>query len=286
MSNKRLIARLYGGLGNQLFIYAAARALASRNEVPLYLDTISGFENDTLYRRNYLLNHFPIKAHILPRAETLTGPFGKLRFRWLRWAEGKKEFRRRTFINESPLVFDQRLLDFRIINQLQIEGYWQSYRYFQKESDLIARDLSSPRLPSAEKLHENAICSGSSVSIHIRRSQLSHPLGVDYYEKAIHWMSQNISNPVWIVFSDSSSDAYAILPKTINAHYVIRNTSDDKTIEDFTLMRMCKHHIIANSTFSWWAAWLSTGEDKRVVAPKPGPNWGHDGLLPPDWTTF
>jgi len=281
-----VIARLHGGLGNQLFIYATARALSLRSGVPLKLD-VGNFSLDRVFRRRFLLDRFCIQAVVLPPIVTYTGQLGRrLRSRWLRFSEARKPFQQRKYLAENGPGFDDRLLGLRVRNRVCLDGYWQSYRYFEDHAASIASELTIKRLPDDDLNLATRIQSTNAVSIHVRQTQITSLMDASYYKTAIQWVQGRVRDPVFYVFSDDAPKARTLLPEGLTACFIDRDPDKDKSVEELCLLRLCHHHIIANSTYSWWGAWLGAAHDKLVVAPKPCLHWGHDGLIPPAWITL
>ena len=281
-----VIARLHGGLGNQLFIYATARALSLRNGVSLQLD-VGNFSLDRVYQRRFLLDRFCIQAQVLPPIVTYTGQLRRrLHSRWLRFSEARKPFQQRKYFAENGFGFDDRLLGLRVRNKVCLDGYWQSYRYFEDHAAIIGSELRIKQLPDEVLNLATRIQSTNAVSIHVRQTQISSPMDGSYYTTAIRWVQGRVRDPVFFVFSDDALKARALLPEGLAACFIDRDPNKDKSVEDLCLLRLCHHHIIANSTYSWWGAWLGAAPDKLVVAPKPCLSWGHDGLIPPAWITL
>ena len=136
----KVIVRILGGLGNQLFCYAAARRLALVNDAELVLDTVSGFTYDRVYRRQYQLDHFNIPCRKATPTERLE-PFGRLR-RWLlRTWNRRLPFEKRSYIFQEGLDFDPRLLEFKPRGTVYLEGYWQSEKYFKDVEDIIRQEF-------------------------------------------------------------------------------------------------------------------------------------------------
>ena len=137
----KIIPRLFGGLGNQLFIFAAARRLALANHAELVIDAVTGFAHDTLYQRHYQLNHFNIPCRMATAAERLE-PFGRLRRKILCQWNKRKPFEQRSYLAQDANVdFDPRLLHFNPRGTAYLEGYWQSEGYFKDVAVTIRQDL-------------------------------------------------------------------------------------------------------------------------------------------------
>jgi hypothetical protein len=176
-----------------------------------------------------------------------------------------------------------------------LKGYWQSPKYFAPIENMIRRDLRVRTPLSGEnKAIAGRIGDSVAVSLHVRRgdyvtseitSQYHGTCGAEYYYKAEQLLRDRLGRFILFVFSDEPAWAEANL-RFASSTVFVRHNGPDQHHEDMRLMSMCKHHIIANSTFSWWGAWLCQNPEKIIVAPK---NWfreaGHrtDDLIPPDW---
>lgn len=269
-----IVVKIIGGLGNQLFQYALARKLSIIKNIDVFLD-ISEFEKYTL--RTYQLNHFNVKLNLISKDEnkkiqpTIIDRFVD------RYSQLGKfvPYKYRTFFKESSLRFDKKI--FTIGKEAYLDGYWQSERYFQDIRDTLLTDLT-PRYPLEEKTIETAkyIRSSESVCIHIRRGDyVTNPTtnayhglcSLNYYLKSIEYLVSHISNTVFFVFSDDIEWAKKNL-KGVEPVFFVENRQNLGDIQDFYLMTQCKHFIIANSSFSWWGAWLSDNNEKMVIAPK------------------
>lgn len=288
----KIILRVFGGLGNQLFSYAAARRLAEVNNSELLINHISGFSLDKKYKRKYQLNNFSItcrKANYLERLE----PFGQTRrYLYAKWNKSLP-FEKKFFLTEEGLGFDPRLINLKVSNKLYIEGYWQSENYFKDIESIIRRDLviDPPRDILNLKLSK-IIESKIAVAVHIRFFQNfldKNKYNKRYYDNAINIFNNRIKNVHFFIFSDHPKIAQKLIsiPKdrfTLIGH----NKGEENAYADLWLMSKCKHFIIANSTFSWWGAWLSNNSNKLIIAPKKiilsGEGaWGFKGMLPDSW---
>jgi hypothetical protein len=292
--NKKIIVRMLGGLGNQLFCYAAARRLALVNDAELVIDDETGFSRDFAYRRRYALDVFSFRARKATNAEKLK-PFDRVRRQLLRYGSSKIEFARRRYLVEELDDFDRRLLDRQVLGTLYMEGYWQSELYFKDVAEKIREDLVIK--PPSDQLNvgmRDSIQKSNSVGIHLRWFDKDGSVGEnnvvnDYYSNAISAIQSAIPDPHFFVFSDDPAAAARrldILPQ--NTTFIGHNTTDGMAFADLWLMSQCKHNIIANSTFSWWAAWLGERSDKMIIAPNPtkmarASAWATEGLLPNRW---
>ncbi|MFP5223893.1 MAG: alpha-1,2-fucosyltransferase [Acidobacteriota bacterium] len=269
-----VLVRLLGGLGNQMFQYAAGRALADRHGVELALD-LTAFETYGL--RRYELDAFAIRARVATPEdlEPYAAPAA------------------RTF-QEQCFSFNAGLPD--LTPPVRLEGYWQSERYFQDIKDALRADFTLRRpldAPNREMLARIGDC--ASVSLHVRRGDyVSNPvtnefhgvLGLEYYRAAVACVADREPEPHLFVFSDDPQWAQANLDLGHPATFVAHNDPDHGWL-DMRLMSACRHHIIANSSFSWWGAWLGSRPDGIVAAPR---RWFNQGpcdtgdLFPEGWT--
>jgi hypothetical protein len=270
-----VIVRLLGGLGNQMFQYAAGRALADRLGAELLLDTRSldhALARNPYTRRAYALEPFNVRARLATAADLECWPVWVveigLRLRFVR-----PLFRRWRF--ESGIAYDASVLALR--EPVCLIGYWQSERYFVEIAGGIRADftLRQPLADANAELLELAR-SGLSVGLHVRRgdfvnlndaAQVHGLCSIDYYRRAIGLVRARSPECHFLVFSDDPQWARAELPLGPTAIFVTGNAETPE--QDLALMRACKHHIIANSSFSWWAGWLGYSPEQIVIAPAP-----------------
>ncbi len=293
MYKKIIIARIKGGLGNQLFCYAAARRLALMNNAQLIIDDITGFVRDRLYKRKYMLDHFLIPVRKAKPIERLE-PFERYRRAFLKWINKRKPFFSRSYLEQEGIDFDERILTFRVKKRLYLDGLWQSERYFKDIEQIIRNDLRI--IPPSDELNQKMaqdINNNNSVAIHMRwfnepSKESKYNISSDYYMRAISIIEQKSRCPKYFVFSDNIGLAQSklILPENKTV-LVLQNKNSEDAYADLWLMTQCKHFITANSTFSWWGAWLGSQKGKIVVTPvaniKGDAAWGFSGLIPPDW---
>jgi hypothetical protein len=293
MYSKKVVARIKGGLGNQLFCYAAARRLAAVNDAELILDSVTGFSRDTLYRNEFQLGAFSIPARIATKSERLE-PFERYRRGLWKIRSRMQRFEQRKYIEQGGLDFDPRLLNIRIKNTVYLDGLWQSEKYFDDIRNVIVNDLriQPPRdadnLATAKEIRET-----ESVAIHVRwfdsPGQTSqYNSAADYYRRAIRWTEDRVKSPRYFIFSDNPDAAVQLLGiPASSASSVTCNQAKNRSVFDLWLMAQCRTIITANSTFSWWGAWLAEGTSHFTVTPRMSVRgktaWGFSGLVPDRW---
>lgn len=290
----KVIPRIRGGLGNQLFEYAAARRIALVNNAQLVLDSVSGFQFDHAYQQRYQLEHFNITAPLATPAERLE-PFERVRRYVMRCISQQVPFDKRKYIQQEGNEFDSRLLQLKLRGDLYIEGYWQSENYFADIAQLIRNDLIiKPPLDTLNLQTSRIIQSCTAVAVHVRffdtpSKNEQNNADAYYYAAALELMKERVPDAHYFLFSDNVDAARSLIRLSDHQITVVSHNQGDATAyADLWLMTQCKHFIIANSTFSWWGAWLSAHKDKIVIAPGfvvqgSKTAWGFDGLLPEQW---
>jgi hypothetical protein len=270
-----VIVRLTGGLGNQMFQYAAGRALADRLGAELLLDT-RAFGNPLAFqdytRRAYALSPFKLRAKLATAQDLKHWPVWPVEI-GMRLRVVRPLFRRWHF--ESGINYDPTLPALR--EPVCLVGYWQSERYFIDIADRIRADFALAQAMSGENARLLELAqSGHSVGLHVRRgdfvslndaAQVHGLCSVDYYRRAIGLVRDRYPECRFLVFSDDTPWARAELPLGASAVFVEGNERQPE--QDLALMSACRHHIIANSSFSWWAAWLGYSPEQMVIAPTP-----------------
>ena len=276
-----LIARITGGIGNQLFQYAFVRSLSIKFNKKFKLD-LSWYRDYDKYeesinpnaatKREYLLDKFNITENLLNRL------YLSISYRLNNYPSLKK-------ITNYPLIryFSYKTItesDFDIeridnYNNIYLNGFWQNSNLLEEYRDTLEKDVTlKTTLSEKNKLYLNRIEDSNSIAIHFRRGDLlSRPVAVadqpsstdDYYYNAVNIMNEKVNNPELFVFSDDIRWIEKNYKFDIPTTYI---NSDGPDYEHFNLMCYCKHQIIANSTFSWWAAWLNNNQEKIVISPK------------------
>lgn len=292
--DKTIVVRLVGGIGNQLFTYAAARRLSLVRDMELVIDHISGFQSDYDYKRTYQLHHFSIPCRLATPNERFE-PFSLLRRAIKKRVSKFQSFEKRTYITQEKVEFDQRLLDLNPKKSIHLEGYWQSERYFYDVKETIKKELNIQKPKTLPDLNlAGQIKKSHSVAIHLRFFEQTSKDGnknvtEKYYTKAIEIVKNKLNNPHFFVFSDKPELANQFFKK-IESDYTIvsHNNTDNLAWKDLWLMRQCSAFIIANSTFSWWGAWLSDVDSELIIAPQTKKTmwWGFDHLISENWNTI
>ena len=259
-----IIVQLLGGLGNQLFQYAMAKSLALEKKQQFSID-ISSFKYYKLH--HYALDHFNIEKKVYKKPN-----------RYVKKMIGF--FKKTTYYKEKDFYFNASIFDINESN-IYLEGYFQSEKYFVKYEKEIRKDFEiiSPLKKQTQEILQY-IEKVNAVSLHIRRGDyLQHKIHntnkTDYYKTAMVVMESKVDNPVYFIFSDDMPWAKENF-KT-NCETIFVDCNDALTnFEDLKLMSACKHNIIANSSFSWWGAWLNTNKQKIVIAPQ---LWYNDNTI-------
>ncbi len=297
-TTNRVISRIKGGLGNQLFCYAAARRLSLANNAELVIDDVSGFVRDYAYQREYQLDHFNIPCRKAAACERLE-PFSRVRRMLKRKWNQRLPFSQRAYMQQEGVDFDPRLLRVKPHGTVYLEGYWQSEDYFRDVVATIRQDLQIKPPTDATNLAMAAqIQRCTAVAVHVRffdepQASGSNNAPGDYYIRAVKKMDSLVPDAHYFVFSDRSEAARACIPLSDGRLTLVsHNQGDAVAYADLWLMSQCKHFVIANSTFSWWGAWLAARSDKQVIAPRFGVNhrfvttqWTSQRLLPDEWHT-
>jgi hypothetical protein len=288
-----IITHVIGGLGNQMFQYAAGRALSLARRGQLCLDT-QDFEGYTLHNGFELHRIFNIDVPLATARDVR---------QVLKW-RAFSPLRRKLFHTRFAKFRGERLFVDSLSNHryqladmpdtCYLMGNWQSERYFVQVADTIRADFSFKVLPSGRNAElANLIGKTTAVSLHVRRGDIAlnpaslavHGLcPLDYYRRAIEYVIARIAKSEFLIFSDDMAWVRENLQVNYPCHYVDHNKGLD-SYNDMRLMSLCHHHIIANSSFSWWGAWLNPNVDKIVVAPQRwfAANYDSSDIVPSSW---
>ena len=285
-----------GGLGNQLFQFATGYALARKFNCPLKLD-LTRYKS-TQEKRQFSLSELNLPFEIAREKEVAQWQhIYRLPKKWMRkWGLTGALYPSGMFL-ERMYGFDQAINQVR--PPIYLYGYWQTEKYFLDLADNLRGIIQTPNLGPPFLSIVERIESQITVSIHIRmgdysdgstKNKFSGSCKPDYYHQAIDYMKQFFPSAKFLIFSDNPEQAKSLL--TIDPDSLLPSSHHASPIEDLTLMSYCHHHIIANSSFSWWGAWLNTKPGKLVIAPR---RWfsrnylrKHDlyDILPPNWLTL
>ncbi len=311
-----IIVRFLGGLGNQMFQYAAGRCLAERFHQELKLDLSAFNQMKGVTPRHYELQIFRIHEKFVtpPEITRYTGETGltRLLLRGARRLVVKQKytplvdalyerfinmlmpFRKKRYLREKSCEFNPKI--YATPGNCLMEGFWQSEKYFRDIEAIIRKEFTLKCPLEGINLHiAQNISQSPSVSIHVRRGDYvtlesarerhGDICDLAYYQKAIKIIAGKISAPHFFVFSDDIPWVKANLEIPFPVSYVDHNQGG-KSYEDMRLMSLCKHNIIANSSFSWWGAWLNQNKKKVVIAPN---RWWNDPMsnskdvIPESW---
>jgi len=281
-----------GGLGNQMFQYALGKSLAINNSDKLKIDRA---EYKTYKLHNYGLGVFNLNESFADKKECDEIRFEKCTIveRIVRRMLGKMRRKTNNYVAEKSFRFDSEIL--KLTGNKYLEGYWQSEKYFVLFKEEIRANFTlKHEMNEANAEMYKKITGINSVSFHIRRgdyvsdSKTKAYHGVDlkqYYADAIILIKEKVKNPYFFIFSDEPKWVIENFKGEFN--FTVVDCNSGKTgYEDMRLMSACKHNIIANSSFSWWGAWLNNNPGKIVTAPK---NWFTDksidttDLIPETW---
>lgn len=290
-------------MGNQMFQYAVGRSLTEQHKTSLKLDLtflLNRLPRKDFVFRDYDLGIFDIieNPNFLSRLAMKNKIARDISYPALRlYLQARNVFDKKYWARERQnYLFDENVL--KLPDDVYLDGYWQSYKYFEKISGIIRKEFTfKANFSKKESEMAREIQSVSSVCVNIRRSDyVSNPvnskffeaLGIDYYKQADAIIKSRVSDPRFFVFSDDTDWCKNNLNFGDNTTFVGHEYAGDRFQSYLRLMTLCKHYIIPNSTFAWWAAWLNTSPDKIVIAPK---QWVTDkninintsDLIPPSW---
>lgn len=288
-----IVANLIGGLGNQMFQYACGRALSLRTGQGLQLAT-DQFEGYSLHNGFELQRVFNIDVQLVDEhvLKSLLGWQSNAKLRHLlgrpsmRWANGK------AWCNEPYFQYWPGIN--RYNGSCYLHGYWQSEKYFADFQHIIRQDFSF-NLPwdDLDSQVRDRMCEGASASLHIRRGDYQKgknkhvfaSVDENYYIRAVTALREKFPDINLFAFSDDPAWVDEVLGPKLGGVHIVHHNSGARSAHDMRLMASTDHHVIANSSFSWWGAWLNPSPDKVVISPA---KWFMDGrdistLLPEGW---
>ncbi len=306
-----ILFRVTGGLGNQMFQYACAKALQLQTGANVKLDIQ---HSQWHARRMWQLDQFAVSlpvASFHDLNQFCSQPLAQKKIKQLDWMAGKaqsspiyrKLFRKllksnavhpdRYCLKEAP---DNSKRLSTLNTPAYLDGYWQNQDYFKTHQNIIRQELTlqMPLSPSATKFADKISMLECPISLHIRRGDylsrkvksMFQVMPMDYYDSAMRLLRTSSGNATFVIFSD---DMAWVKEQFYSSDYPMLFVDGVHSgVEDQRLLSLCRHHIIANSTFSWWGAWLGRAQDKKIVAPK---QWGlsesvqhiTQGIIPAEW---
>lgn len=287
-----IIVKLIGGLGNQMFQYAAGRRLAALHNTSLKIDLsqLKADPNGAYTKRHFELDIFSFVPEFA--TETDVAPF-------LKFTRSRV---RRVLFRELPFLFSTAYIaesgkDYspsfeKYPVNTYLDGFWQNEKYFMPVESLIRSEFSfRAPLSGANNDVAQKIQSSNAISLHIRRgdyitnknaNSFHGVCSPEYYQKAVDLLAKKEGDLQLFIFSDDSAWCKDNLHFNYPTTYIDHNTGSNSYL-DMQLMGLCKHNVIANSSFSWWGAWLNANKNKTIIAPK---NWfagQTDSICPPNW---
>lgn len=262
-----IVVKIFGGLGNQLFQYAFGLYLARKNNVPLVLDT-SWF--DQKYKKS-TSRTFDLKYFNLSVSFTNSS---SLNFKLFFY--NNILLKRISLFKKLKVYHDEdfALLINKNVTSAYLDGYWHNCSYLYNIKGLLKEEFK-PKLSSFKltDFSKKIINVKNSVAIHIRRGDYItngnyEICSTNYFLNAIKKISNELINPEFFIFSDDLEFAKREIIINLPVHFSVNYNTDISNIEDFFNMTLCKHHIISNSTFSWWASWLNVYPKNIVIIPE------------------
>lgn len=296
MSERSVIVRLKGGLGNQMFQYAAGLALALRNGANLKLDTVSGFARDSVGYRRFSLGEFPIRAGMVGLWKQLPFWFERI---WNRnHRDNSCPIRERPwgdFISECRNNFHADVANCQITRNTWMEGYWQSEDYFADCKDIIAQDFALPA-PHEFNFVEmaNMIDSCNSVAVGARlfeevpgndKAGVGGLTPFSFYEDAANRLTNMAHDLTFFVFCTTVAPIRDKFNLPGKVYYITHDNGYAGAIQRLWLLSRCRHHVLSNSSFYWWGAWLAERKNpgNTIIAYDSFPN---PDTIPSRWIRF
>lgn len=271
-----VVSKIHGGLGNQLFMYAIGYAMARRNNDKLTLDaTLIATD-----MRDYGLGSLNLKYDKLYKIRKDRPYFVKVALRKL--LHSYMYVRYRMVKEKQGAIYDQEVANAK--GNIMLDGYWVTYKYCEPyKAELQKMFVPTYQTSASFNKLQSEMKHTNSISLHVRRGDyvaLGICLEVEYYKRAVEYMLQHVENPTFYVFSNDMDFCKDFL-KDINAKIVfVKYDMVDPAVDDLLLMQSCHHNIIANSTFSWWGAYMNATLGQIVVCPK---EKVEDDKYPKEW---
>ena len=310
---KKIIARISNGFGNQMFLYAAAYSLSKKLNRKLELDIFSGL--NSLTQKNlsknfkhfvpqYELKYFNISSKITNKNNCFDTFFSKIKRKFLIFSDkflSKKNFIIEKRDNNKITSFYKINLDNSFLNnKIFLEGYFENEKYFLNYRNDLIKEFSFKNNIDCITKFKNMISNTNSVSMAIRADRFNEREADDknkenvikshnfellqykYILRAINFFNKNIKNPTFFIFSDNPKKIEKLFLKMKNT-FVVDTYKNNKIIEDYYLMTLCKHFAVSPTTFHFWPAWLSESKDKICLRPKDLKPSNNSGYWPAGW---
>jgi hypothetical protein len=288
----RIYSTLIGGLGNQMFGYAASLYYAKQWGAQLKLLSLPESRSSSYgYHRPFQLSYFQVGATV--RVASMIHRLHQTNIKQLKQAVAIYNSCLGIVCLPEPKrhAFDPDLKPPEGTKRVYLRGYWQAFGYVHAMETQLRNDFCLRIAPSGHNrdMLDRIQCIETTISLHVRRGDYLHvgmALSLSYYNRAITYMSERFPDATFVIFSDDMEFVRQSIPGGLKTIYVDGNSAET-AYEDLRLMSACTHHIIANSTFSWWGAWLNPEASKIVVAPRywgNNPNEDFSELYPPQWT--
>ena len=276
-----IYVRIWEGLGNQLFQYAYARAVQLRNNEDVRLCALHGRGKRTF--RQYELDKLAIT---LSRDKTFE--------RIAEYVDSHQKVRELVemisglsgvngYIEEQDVQYKEELKFLK--GNYYVSGWLQNEKYFKEYEDIIRKEIRPKKKIKISKELKYILDNKETVSVHIRRGDFkkyNNLLSMDYYKKALDLIETQVENAYYVVFSDNLDWVKKCMQFDKDVYFV----NEDKKLEDYEelfVMSKCKHNIVANSTFSWWGAWLNTNINKIVIGPEHWFARSKLNIMPESW---
>lgn len=285
VKSKAITVNLMGGLGNQMFQYAAGRSLAQRNAARLYVDASSGFARDKVYKRTFELGALPIEARTADAFRRAPFWLSRLndKFSGMQSSPIKKHVWG-AFIRETAAQYLGDVAGFHDFANAWMYGYWQCEEYFSDIKPLLAKELAPP-VPRQRQFVEMAqtIELSNSVAVGVRlfeevpgatKAGVGGLTPIAFYNVAAKEMARSVKNPVFFVFCTTESPTLRQIEYPGPVHYITHDNGFEGSLARLWLISRCSHHILSNSSFYWWAAWLAEqrSPQAKIIASALFPN--------------
>lgn len=285
-----IVVKISDGLGNQLFQYAYARALKRKVKQKVFLDIsdinrIADRESEAgkLTRlcdmREYQLNKFEITLPVIDErgfSEKFKKEYNNNKF--LSYC---RELRLTPVVYLKESLYSENCFRFSRWQNYYVEGFFFDQKYYQQESEILRKEFELKKKIIIPERLQNILTNRNTVSLHIRRGDFlkvgRNISEGDYYIKAVRYIQSRVKNPYLFIFSDDLEWVKSNMK--FDMEYLLIGEYGFSDCEELTLMSMCKNNIIANSTFSYWGAWLNSNEEKIVIAPR---GW-RQKIIPNSW---